>query len=346
MRKLIGAVFALLISTPQLLTAQSPATAFPAAPSAPEYLPRVDSLASDWDVRFGTEDSKRDFKRLREYRAEKQSALLEAQAQLATYEGLIEQARSGSGSSANYLARLRELLATVGRDSTVDIGYSMPYEFDQMLGYTTPNSVPASALRDLQQRLLAEDSTAKRRAATIQSAYRLAYDNIRTLEGDIRRVEAAIDAALAPEIRSQQFRTYVSAFFSALIAIMIISFFATIYLRGGSDVASLLLSDGGLQFVTIFVLIIAIILFGILNILEGRELAAILSGIAGYILGRGARIRPDASAPPPPPAGGAPQGAIIPVAGTVAAAPAPAPAGTAAGGTEGGAAPKKDEAEG
>lgn len=40
------------------------------------------------------------------------------------------------------------------------------------------------------------------------------------------------------------------------------------------------------EFITLFVLIISIILFGILKILEGRELAAILSGIAGYILGK------------------------------------------------------------
>jgi hypothetical protein len=42
----------------------------------------------------------------------------------------------------------------------------------------------------------------------------------------------------------------------------------------------------GLQFITLFSLIIAIILFGVMNILEGRELAALLGGLSGYILGR------------------------------------------------------------
>lgn len=42
----------------------------------------------------------------------------------------------------------------------------------------------------------------------------------------------------------------------------------------------------GIQFVTLFSLVIAIILFGIIDILEGKELAALLGGLSGYILGR------------------------------------------------------------
>jgi hypothetical protein len=46
------------------------------------------------------------------------------------------------------------------------------------------------------------------------------------------------------------------------------------------------MGEFGIQFVTLFSLIIAIILFGVLKILEGRELAALLGGLSGYILGR------------------------------------------------------------
>jgi hypothetical protein len=42
----------------------------------------------------------------------------------------------------------------------------------------------------------------------------------------------------------------------------------------------------GLQFITIFSLVIAIILFGIAGVLEGKELAALFGGLAGYILGQ------------------------------------------------------------
>jgi hypothetical protein len=112
----------------------------------------------------------------------------------------------------------------------------------------------------------------------------------------VRAVEAAIDTALDPEYDNMQFRIWVSGFFSMLIAVMIIAYFTTIFRSSQENIGPLLLSDGGLQFVTIFVLIIAIILFGILSILEGRELAAILSGIAGYILGRGGQISRDKEA--------------------------------------------------
>jgi hypothetical protein len=46
-----------------------------------------------------------------------------------------------------------------------------------------------------------------------------------------------------------------------------------------------------LQFITLFSLIIAIILFGLTDVLQGRELAALPGGISGYILGRSARAR-------------------------------------------------------
>lgn len=56
-----------------------------------------------------------------------------------------------------------------------------------------------------------------------------------------------------------------------------------------------------MQFVTLFSLVIAIVLFGVLKILDGRELAALLGGLSGYILGRGSR-----SERAPPPAGNNP----------------------------------------
>ena len=42
----------------------------------------------------------------------------------------------------------------------------------------------------------------------------------------------------------------------------------------------------GLQFITLFSLVIAIILFGVLKILEAKELSALLGAISGYVLGR------------------------------------------------------------
>jgi hypothetical protein len=52
----------------------------------------------------------------------------------------------------------------------------------------------------------------------------------------------------------------------------------------------------GIQFITLFSLVIAIILFGILGILEAKELSALLGGISGYILGRATSDRATAGA--------------------------------------------------
>jgi hypothetical protein len=86
--------------------------------------------------------------------------------------------------------------------------------------------------------------------------------------------------------------------FSALVALVIGSFFAITYKAGiGGQILS---GDSGIQFVTLFALIIAIILFGVLKILEGKELAALLGGLSGYILGRGSGAQRDASMPQSP----------------------------------------------
>jgi hypothetical protein len=44
--------------------------------------------------------------------------------------------------------------------------------------------------------------------------------------------------------------------------------------------------QSGIQYVTLFSLVIAIIVFGLTAILEGKELSALLGGLAGYILRR------------------------------------------------------------
>jgi len=107
------------------------------------------------------------------------------------------------------------------------------------------------------------------------------------LESDISLCQTQIDNALAPEYKDQSFRVSISITFAILIGILLLAFFFLIYIKSESHIAIELLSGTGLQFITIFILIISITLFGILGILEGRELAAILSGISGYILGRG-----------------------------------------------------------
>jgi hypothetical protein len=46
-------------------------------------------------------------------------------------------------------------------------------------------------------------------------------------------------------------------------------------------------NEAGIQFITMFSIVIAVILFGIIGILESKELSALLGGLSGYILGKG-----------------------------------------------------------
>jgi len=101
-----------------------------------------------------------------------------------------------------------------------------------------------------------------------------------------------------PQLTSpdQQFKGYMSGAFAALIAIVIGGFFL---LASRDEVMRRAIFSGetGIQFLTLFSLVIAIILFGIINILEGKELAALLGGLSGYILGRTTQRSGAAAAP-------------------------------------------------
>ncbi len=124
--------------------------------------------------------------------------------------------------------------------------------------------------------------------------------SILNLEEDIDQTQITIDHALAPEYSKQKFRSSITLYFSALIGVMISLFFIIIFFKAKGDIAKTLLSENGLQFITIFVLIISVILFGVLEILQATELAAILSAISGYILGKTGRLE---KKPPSPPTG-------------------------------------------
>lgn len=112
-------------------------------------------------------------------------------------------------------------------------------------------------------------------------------DNYKVTNASLMHVNDAIDYALAPEYQQQGFREEISTVFSVLIGILLVVFFGLIYLKGDKNIGRELLGGTGLQFISLFILIISITLFGILGILGGSELAAILSGISGYVLGKG-----------------------------------------------------------
>jgi hypothetical protein len=101
----------------------------------------------------------------------------------------------------------------------------------------------------------------------------------KTLAG---KVQARIAALLNPE---QEFKRTMSITFAILIGFVIIGFFALAFKDPGVR-NRVFGGQGGIQFLTLFSLVIAIILFGITGVLEGKELSALLGGLSGYILGR------------------------------------------------------------
>ena len=113
-----------------------------------------------------------------------------------------------------------------------------------------------------------------------------------SLDIDIETCQDQIEVALAPGREDQKFKSKISFYFTLMIGILLVGFFSIIAFKSDKNIERAFLGDSGLMFVTMFVLIIAVILFGILGILEVKELTAILSGVSGYILARGAKPAP------------------------------------------------------
>jgi hypothetical protein len=108
-----------------------------------------------------------------------------------------------------------------------------------------------------------------------------------TFVGDyLLSLDDAINGMLLTTDARNDFKKWICIAFSILVGVVIIGFFA-IAIREKGIRDALFANDSGLQFVTLFSLIIAIILFGVIDVSEGRELAALLGGLSGYILGRG-----------------------------------------------------------
>ena len=145
---------------------------------------------------------------------------------------------------------------------------------------------------DKKIQLVNQENILKREAEIkdLDAKYRKKNEEIINIESDIAR-------ALLPINKDQQFKFTVSIVFAALVGAVIIGFFIIAF--NDSNVRETIFSgQAGIQFLTLFSIVIAIILFGITGILESRELAALLGGLSGYILGRTATCASDANPRP------------------------------------------------
>jgi hypothetical protein len=183
----------------------------------------------------------------------------------------------------------------------------------------------------------AETALLQRRKASAENTAKITQGEIENLKNSIGQIDVILDegqsqlrrldetlvtldevsaSLLQTDILNINYTDRSTYIFGALVGAVIIGFFAIAFLSDEVRKA-IFTGDSGIQFVTLFSLVIAIILFGVLKILEGKELAALLGGLSGYILGRGSGARAaqqgQSQGPPSPP--------------TAAPAPAPTPAG-------------------
>jgi hypothetical protein len=121
---------------------------------------------------------------------------------------------------------------------------------------------------------------------------------LKTKEKELFDVESQISEALARDVVAQNFKSQISLYFAILVGFMILCFFGVAFYDDKVRV-TIFSGQAGMQFVTLFSLIIAIILFGITGILGDKELSALLGGLSGYILGRYTQ-QPDAHLPGEP----------------------------------------------
>ncbi len=238
---------------------------------------------SDFDQLFGNSSDRHDYKKLREYLNRKKE--IERVLRMAGddyYYGLSFSRMFAE----DYVQSLEDELATRSPEDKIllRINSEMPnmhYNGEYTVTFVQSDLLPA--IKEKYRQAIVKDSIN-------QGFYTLIQKNLEAVQDDIFLCEQALNTALSPEFQQQNFRIWISLTFSGLIAVLLCLFFFIIYRRSDKSLARNLLSETGLQFITIFVLIIAIILFGILNILGGSELAAILSGISGYILGKGGQM--------------------------------------------------------
>lgn len=98
-------------------------------------------------------------------------------------------------------------------------------------------------------------------------------------------VETQVSELLNRDSLANSFRVQISIAFTVLVAIVILGFY-WLAIRKDDIAKNIFVGEKGIQFITLFLIVIAIILFGIMGTLEGRELSALLGALAGYILGK------------------------------------------------------------
>lgn len=181
--------------------------------------------------------------------------------EISTLEKEVQELQAVIESEGDQLRRQGEL------QSTIDSLRKESDRNEEILGFLEREKEKLA--NDLQAIQRARDSLAEKRAS-LQERRQLAV-----------QIEDKIASLLSPE---HAFKRWMSFVFAFLILCVIVGFFVLAF-RDRTIRQAIFAGQAGLQFVTLFSVVIAIILFGITGILEGRELGPLLAGLSGYILG-------------------------------------------------------------
>lgn len=237
---------------------------------------KKDTLLSDFESTFATSEDKTNFRKLRNYLQLKQNAIMSIQEALSYYSDVQRNIEALN----NKTTELDRVLDDAKKNNLKEVSIDIYFPTCNIDIYGT-NMTPIERLKEVKPQI--KSCLEKEQARQLE--FNALKANLNVVKKDYALCQEQIDTSLAPEYKDQEFRKTISIGFACLLGGLLLVFVMVIF-RSQKNVADYFFSDTGLQFITIFVLIISIILFGILKILEGRELAAILAGISGYILGK------------------------------------------------------------
>lgn len=126
------------------------------------------------------------------------------------------------------------------------------------------------------------DDTDVRSREELREELRVTEAALQAKKAQARCIQQTIYSIYSP---AQGFKQWMSIIFAVLIGMVILGFFVLSY-ADRSVRRAIFSGQTGIQFLTLFSIVIAIILFGITSILGDKELSALLGGLSGYILGR------------------------------------------------------------
>lgn len=178
--------------------------------------------------------------------------------------------------TAYFRSQIQKLKNSKDADSLISsYEYSINYDVNKL----------QSLYRDL--------NDSKRLASQKDSLGKLVTDK----KSKLVQTENQIAQLMIPRLSQQNFMFWSSISFVILMGILLGTFFYVVS-RDTTIRQTIFGSDSGIQFITLFSIVIAIIIFGLTGILEGKELSALLGSVAGYILGK-VKLSPNGNNQPP-----------------------------------------------